>query len=199
MEHIETELKKLKGYLASNNDNDLSLSSIEEQLKLFIKGVKVSRLKKPCTISDGILQIKTSEHTDLLNEYKLAANTYKLMKFVPASGAASRMFHKLQSVLNRYPKFSFEDLKNYSESDKECKSVLEFLINLPKFAFYDDLKTVLKVDDIVIEKLINESPAEILKAVLHEQGLNYSSKPKGAIKFHRYKDECRTAFEEQIY
>ena len=199
MGHIEEELKKLKSYLASNNDNDLSLSSIEEQLKLFIKGVKVSHLVKNCTIGEGILQLKVSEHADLLNEYKLAANTYKLMKFIPASGAASRMFHKLQSVLNRYQTFSFTDLKIISGSDQNYKGVLEFLINLPKFAFYEDLKTTLKVDDIAIQKLINESPAEILKAVLQDTGLGYSSKPKGAIKFHRYKDKYRTAFEEQIY
>ena len=66
------------------------------------------------------------------------------------------------------------------------KVFIEFLINLPKFAFYDDLKTVLDVDDSGIKKLIDKSPAVILEAVLFDKGLNYSSKPKGAIKFHKY-------------
>ena len=109
------------------------------------------------------------------------------------------MFQKLQSILNQFNDFTLEDLKKKSADNSDCKSVIEFLINLPKFAFYDDLKTVLDVDDSGIKELIDKSPAVILKAVLFDNGLNYSSKPKGAIKFHKYRTENRTAFEEQIY
>ncbi len=199
MNHIEQQLEIVKDSLKSGKTNPLSLQLIEQQLSLFINGVKIPELAKPCLVDDGIIRIKENEYSDLISEFNSAVNNGRVMKFVPASGAASRMFQKLQSVLNRYQTFSFTDLKNNSESDKECKSILEFLINLPKFAFYDDLKQVLKADDTKINKLISESPAEILKAVLFDNGLNYSNKPKGAIKFHRYKNEYRTAFEEQIY
>lgn len=199
MNNIEQQLKIVKNSLNNGKTSPLTIQLIEQQLSFFINGVKTQELVKPCLINDGIIQIKENEYSELLSEFDFAINTGRLIKFVPSSGAASRMFQKFQSVLNRFQDLSFADLKIKSEADKECKSVYEFLTNISRFAFYDDLKMVLNADDIKIQKLINDSPSEVIKAVLFEDGLNYSSKPKGAIKFHRYKNECRTAFEEQIY
>ncbi len=196
---LETELEKIQNYLDQNEIFHIPISSVEEQLKLFYSGVKVPVLAKPCKVGDGIYVLKDIEFSELLIFHNEAAMAGRLIKFVPASGAASRMFQKLQSVLNRFIDFTLDDLEKNSANDNDCKSVLEFLINLPKFAFYDDLKTVLKVDDSGLKELIDKSPAEILKAVLFDTGLNYSSTPKGTVKFHRYENECRTAFEEQIY
>ena len=93
------------------------------------------------------------EFDELLVLHKEAADAGRLIKFVPASGAASRMFQKLQSVLNQFNDFTLEDLKKNSADNSDCKSVIEFLINLPKFAFYEDLKTVLDVDDSGIKRI----------------------------------------------
>jgi hypothetical protein len=199
MSTLEQELTKVASYFEQNKFSQISFSSIEEQLNLFFSGVKVPVLVKPCKVGDGILVLKDFEFNELLILHNDTAIAGRLMKFVPASGAASRMFQKLQSVLNRFRDFTLNDLKKNSVVDSDCKSVFEFLINLPKFAFYDDIKKVLNVDDSGIKLLIDEYPVEILKAVLFDSGLNYSSKPKGVIKFYRYKTECRTAFEEQIY
>jgi hypothetical protein len=197
--NIDEEIKKVQDYILKNNRIDISLDSVKHQLHLFVNGVLLPHLVKPCTPGDGIFQLKEDEYFELISAYESAAKGERLTKFVPASGAASRMFQKLQSVLNLFDDFSLSDLKKKSKNDKECKNVLKFLVDLPKFAFYDDLKNGLNVDDSGIEKLINDSPTEVLKAVLFDKGLNYSSKPKGAVKFHRYKDDSRTAFEEQIY
>ncbi len=199
MNQNELEIEKLKKYLAAVDNEHISLSSIKKQLDLFKHGVKIPRLAKPCVLGDGIVVLHHSEFDNLLNLFTSASISGKLIKFVPASGAASRMFHKLQSVLNRFNNFSLKDIKNKIDNDIECKAVYEFLINLKKFSFYDELKKVLNADDNAIDSMIIESPSEILKAVLFENGLNYSVKPKGAIKFHIYKDKTRTAFEEQIY
>jgi len=199
MNYIEQQLNRVKDLLHTGKSIQLPISTIEQQLRLFVDGVKIPQLDKPCTIGDGIVKLMQNEYDDLLSLFNTASLKGRLIKFVPASGAASRMFQKIQSVLNRFSNITLNDLKNISENDNEYKSVSEFLVNLQKFAFYDELKTVLKVDDSGIMKLINESPTEVLKAVLFDRGLNYSSKPKGAIRFHKYKNECRTAFEEQIY
>ncbi|MEO8233725.1 MAG: DUF4301 family protein [Ignavibacteriota bacterium] len=199
MNQNELELEKLKKYLTSVDNEHISLSALKEQLDLFENGVKIPQLAKPCTADDGIVVLHHSEFDDLISLFDSVSAAGRLIKFVPASGAASRMFHKLQSALNRFKDFSLEDIKEKIDSDNECKAVYEFLVNLKKFSFYDDLKTILNTDDNKIKTLISESPAEILKAVLFESGLNYSSKPKGAIKFHRCKNITRTAFEEQIY
>lgn len=199
MNQNELESKRLKNYLASIDNEHISLSAIKEQLDLFENGVKIPQLAKPCTIGDGIVVLHHSESDELISLFNSVSANGRLIKFVPASGAASRMFHKLQSVLIRFKDFSLADIKEKVNGDRECKSVYEFLINLKKFSFYDDLKTALNADDNIMETLCKESPAEILKAVLFENGLDYSSKPKGAIKFHRYKNNTRTAFEEQVY
>ena len=163
MNHIEQELNKLKRYLTSNNNIKISLASIEEQLNLFINGIKIPKLVRPCTIGDGIVQIKKSEYADLITISETIAKTGRLMKFVPASGAASRMFQKLQSVINRSDKNSLEEIKKRSKDNEEFKSVYEFLINISKFAFYDELKTILTVDDAEIESRINEIPGRNTK------------------------------------
>lgn len=199
MNLIEQELKKFEHYLSVNKRNDISIKTIEQQLKLFGTGTKIPKLIKPCTMEDGIVQLQKNHFPELLKEYNTASLNGRITKFVPASGAASRMFQKLQSVLNRFTNFSLQELKNFSKNDKEYKSVYDFLSNLKKFAFYEDVKSVLNKNDIEVQKLITDEPAQILKTVLFEPGLNYLSKPKGAIKFHRYDNECRTAFEEQIY
>lgn len=199
MNLIEQELKKIIDYQTINKLADISLTSVENQLKLFVNGVKNPEIVKPCTVGDGIVELKQNDYHELLSLFDFAAAHGRLIKFVPASGAASRMFNKLQSVLNRFNSFSLNDIKSEIETDNECKSVYEFLTNLNKFSFYGDLKTVLNADENKIKRLVNDSPAEIIKALLFESGLNYLSRPKGAIKFHRYKTEHRTAFEEQIY
>ncbi|HCY74427.1 MAG TPA: DUF4301 domain-containing protein [Ignavibacteriales bacterium] len=199
MNQIRQELERVQNHISLTKRNDISIKKIEEQLNLFQIGVKVPLLVKPCTIDDGIVTIRKAEHDDLLKNFNLASKQNRIIKFVPASGAASRMFHKLHSAFNHIKDLSLSEIKNKSHSDKNFKYVLEFLLNLKKFAFYTDLKIILNVDDSGIEKLINNSPYKILEVILTEQGLNYSSKPKGAVKFHLYNEESRTAFEEQIY
>ena len=199
MSHLEDQIKIVVKTLKTSSSNQLSLKSIEEQLNLFINGVSIPQLIKPCLISDGIVELNDEAKDELLSIHNKAAEEGRLVKFVPASGAASRMFQKLQSILNKSENFSLEDLGKISFEDKESEAVYQLLINLHKFAFYEDLKKLLNLDEKGIEELIRKSPAKILKTILFETGLGYSSKPKGAIKFHRYGNTSRTAFEEQIY
>jgi hypothetical protein len=199
MKQIDEQINILKQKLSEFDFSQLDLESIKGQLILFINGVKIPELAKPCTLGDGIVKINELEFDELLNLHKIAAENSRLMKFVPASGAASRMFQKIQSVLSKDENFTLEDLGNKSFEDKESKAVYELLINLHKFAFYEDLKNIFNLDESGIEELAKYSPAKLLKSILFEAGLDYSSKPKGAINFHRYGNKGRTAFEEQIY
>lgn len=199
MKQIEEQINILKQKFSKDEINNIDLESITNQLKLFISGVKIPHLVKPCKLDDGIVKLYPEEFDELFNLHSIAAENSRLMKFVPASGAASRMFQKLQSILNRFQNLKLEELKNKSTEDKECKSVYDFLINLKKFAFFNELKSLLNVDEDGFDKLLENDPETIIKAVLFEPGLNYSVKPKGAIKFHRYDNTNRTAFEEQVY
>lgn len=199
MDQFQQEVRKVEEYLNSHKNFNISLAEISNQLALFINGVKIPKLIRPCKIGDGILKLSVNDYDELIKEFIVAELSGRITKFVPASGAATRMFHKIHSVINHFDKISLDDIRKKSEVNEEYKSTYNFLININKFAFYNDLKLILNKDDSEIEKMINETPLKILKAVLFKDGLNYSSMPKGAIKFHCYKDDCRTAFEEQIY
>lgn len=181
----------------SNKDIDqikskgLQIKDIENQLKNFEEGFSFINLIKPATINDGILRLTNNEidaYTKLYDDLKPNS-----LKFVPASGAASRMF-----------KFLFEFYSNANEtynSTDELKdeSVRYFFANLDKFAFYKELESTVRLNNQSITDLKKQGKfKEILKYLLFEDGLNYGEKPKGVLLFHEYEKNVRTALEEHL-
>ncbi len=157
-------------------------SEAEEQLRRFKRGFPFVDLAKPCTVKDGILKLSAKEERRAEAIFKRSMIDRKAVKFVPASGAASRMFHFLQET-----KPEFEDLKK------------AFLKNLPRFAFYEDLTAVLRKQGHDIQALRRARKLEpILKALLDPSGLGYRQAPKGLIFFHGKGKNKRTAFQEQL-
>jgi hypothetical protein len=199
MDNFKKEIEKAENYVSSAENINITIDEITHQLKLLSGGIEIPKLVRPCTIDDGVLKLDNSDNDELLKAFTSASLEGRITKFVPASGAASRMFHKLHSVLLRFKDLTFNDLEKYSETDAECKRVFEFLSNLEKFAFYQDLKRILNNNDDEIRDMVSKFPSKLLDAVLYENGLNYSARPKAAIKFHLYIEESRTAFEEQIF
>ncbi|MGH7885164.1 MAG: DUF4301 family protein [Thermodesulfobacteriota bacterium] len=162
---------------------------IKEQILRFKKGYKPANITKPCTIGDGIRKLSSDELSEYIYKYDNKVNEIDICKFVPASGAATRMFKDLLNLQNSLN-------NNLSELDEKVNNTLEeFVSNIDKFAFKDDLEKVLghSVSDI-----ISKNVRALLNALLDEEGLNYKNLPKGLIKFHRYNGESRTAFEEHF-
>jgi hypothetical protein len=122
------------------------------------------------------------------------------MKFVPASGAASRMFKLLLSFLHRSASLDQEHTSAEATSnDPEYHDVLRCMRDLKRFAFYDDLKSVLATNGLNIEALVEQGQyQDILAYLLTSKGLNYANLPKALLKFHRYPDYCRTPLEEHL-
>ncbi|HTX88156.1 MAG TPA: DUF4301 family protein, partial [Bacteroidales bacterium] len=116
-----------------------------------------------------------------------------VMKFVPASGAASRMFKHL---------FEFrEDIRKGTASlaDHSFNSVWYFLQHLEELPFYGDLLPVPLLKRIPPEQLVRENrPGPVIDAILGAGGLNYGNLPKALLKFHRYPEGSRTALEEHL-
>lgn len=178
----------------------ITKESLKTQLENYERGVLFIKVNRPCTIGDGIQLIDDSVIEELINLNITAAQSGRLTYFVPASGAATRMFKQLQSYLNKSKGVPFDVLKEEIFWDSEAKAVYEFISNIKHFAFYDNLKAILKNENINIDKLNDDDDISIvLKSVLNEGGLNYSFLPKGAILFHKYENEFRTAFEEHVY
>ena len=152
----------------------LSLCEVEQQIENFRKGFPYLNIKSSATVGNGICVIDEAAAEELRAEYRAAANNLKVEKFVPASGAATRMFKDLFAYVN----------------DGEMNAVVEKVgANLDKFAFAEELA-----------KIVPEGASlpEIISAIIGE-GLEYGAKPKGLVLFHRYQTgAARTAFEEHL-
>lgn len=171
---------------------------VMEQINMFRKGFPSSRLVKPCIKGDGILDLEKSDIPDLINTYSEAEKSGRCMKFVPASGAASRMFKLLLSCYNRSADMR-SLMSEVENGDGESSSILRFIDEIEQLPFYDSLEKSMSGDGLDIKALIDRGDIkEILGYVLFDKGLNLSNIPKGLIPFHRYADYSRTPFEEHL-
>jgi len=168
--------------------NGITESKLNEQLKIFEDGIPFTDLDRACTIGDGILRISSDQHEQLLSNHRQAAFNGRLLKFVPASGAASRMFKQLLALFNSDQEIDAEFLTANSSKDP-AKFGLKFFSEFNHFAFYDDLMESLPENE-------RDNYDRILQQLLTSSGLDYASCPKGLIKFHQYDDKARTPFEE---
>ncbi len=158
------------------NNKGIKTSEAKRQLELLKKGEAFVRLVKPALLNGGIVNIRKKKEK-YLQEYTALAKNKKILKFVPASGAASRMFNMLNDV--------YLD-PNIVDTNKCYKNyIADFISCLNSFAFNQHISNK---DDL----------QEILKELLTKNGYNYLEMPKGLIEFHKYYRETRTAFEEQL-
>lgn len=167
----------------------ISEEKINEQLDEFKTGFPFLRLKAAASIDDGI--VATGEHDkkayiEAWDKYKQQG--HKIVKFVPASGAASRMFKDMFAFLDAdydVPTTPFEKL---------------YFDNIGKFAFYEALDAVCRKNEgKSIKYLIQEGQyKKVVANMLFEKGLNYGQLPKGMLLFHKYPEGARTPLEEHL-
>ncbi|WP_372641180.1 DUF4301 family protein [Ancylomarina sp.] len=170
-------------------------TKIEEQLKHFETGFPKVNLVNPAIITDGIMRIEDEEIKVFRDNYINRPKKLSVIKFVPASGAATRMFQKLYDFIKNYQETE-EDYLAYMK-DKSPEGMFKFFENIEDFAFFVDLRAALQKKGMDIERLLEKNNfKEILNTLLYANGLNYSNKPKGLLRFHKYQDYSRTAFEE---
>ncbi len=175
----------------------ISQAKLAEQIKNFEEGFPFMELQKAATIGDGILSFDNEEIDDYVKIYDDEMPNYQIYKFVPASGAASRMFKSLFSFMESYDG-SEKAIKDF-ESDTSFGSVFNFFENIKQFAFYESLRTVISKNGANIDDLISKKEyGQVLRYLLTSAGLNYGGLPKGLLEFHRYKDSTRTPLEEHL-
>lgn len=193
MEHIELTDRDLAQLEALGISED----EAKRQLDLLRGPPPYLRLVRACTLGDGIKEIREEEHPELLELHREAQEEGRCMKFVPASGAATRMFRPLSWFKNSPGGLNLKDLA--SKGDRRAQELLTFLENLDRFPFYEELRAAMASDGIDLDEALREDRIRsILEYLLEAKGLNYGSLPKGLLKFHRYPDGARTAFEEHL-
>ncbi|MBP5172898.1 MAG: DUF4301 family protein [Bacteroidales bacterium] len=139
----------------------------KEQIERFKEGFPSLNIVAAATVGRGIVRLDDKQLKEA-SDYCDTAEVAGKCKFVPASGAASRMF---KDVFAHKP----ETIEKLAE-------------NIEKFAFYDPA---------VFGKAPYD-PVKTADAMLEDHGLGYGTKPKGVLKFHRYPTEARTAFAEHL-
>ncbi|MDZ7697015.1 MAG: DUF4301 family protein [Deltaproteobacteria bacterium] len=83
------------------NAHGLSLDEVQRQLALFGSSPPYLNLVAPCTPGNGIVVFEPGDVQALMEAFTSERRPYRLVKFVPASGAASRMFKTLLKYLHR--------------------------------------------------------------------------------------------------
>lgn len=170
-------------------ERGISPERIYEQLKRFREGFPFLKLSATASVEKGILTPDIKETTAFISEWDTYRNeSHNIVKFVPASGAASRMFKNM---------FAFLDAEYDSPQTDFEKAFFDGIHN---FAFYNDLdEACTKIYNKNITSLLHEQRyKDIVRAMLTADGLNYGALPKGLLKFHYYPLEPRTPIEEHL-
>ncbi len=198
-EVIFEELKQDERILEQIKKSEPGLEKVLDQLEMFRRGLPFVKIVKPAALNSGINSINENTYPYYLNLHKEAAGKGRFLKFVPASGAASRMFKALSTVFNEYPGIDYRKLKNLAEKDKNARAVLIFFENIRDYAFFDDLKNAFSKDGLDIDEEIETGSVYLLlQYVLTEKGLALAALPKGFIPFHKYGETVRTPFHEHL-
>ena len=171
-----------------------------KQIETFKKGFPFAKMIRACVIGDGIRLLGHSDIDRLRGIYKKAALSGRAMKFVPASGAASRMFKLLLSFNSRLEKSGKGDIVTEADKgDQDYRSFLRFIEEIEKIPFYGELESAMSGNGIDMSKALSECDYKaILTHTLGPAGLNLADLPKGLIPFHRYQGYTRTPIEEHI-
>jgi hypothetical protein len=169
-------------------EKGIDIEKANWQLEQFRKGVAPIKLHAPATPEKGIKVLENpGSYAELFSKMEL-----KVTKFVPASGAASRMFKAL---------FEFKEALN-NDPDAPIEGddfISKFFQQIKKFAFYSDLDQVLKEEGGMERVMAEKKYKLVLDTLLDESGLNYGNLPKGLLKFHFYAGNIgRTPFEEHL-
>ena len=182
-----------KNDIAQIEKRGSSLPGIEKQITHFKKGFPYLKVLRPATIDDGIIRMDEEVVSVAVKRFvKKVHEGLQPMKFVPASGAASRMFQSL---------FAFAEAADNDEKavilleEQRFKSVKQFFEKLTSFAFFKKLEAALGSTRTASGEL---RYCEIIDYVLSDKGLNYGFLPKGLLDFHLYGQESRTPVEEHM-
>ena len=166
-------------------ERNVTEEQVERQVAQLKRGTAYVKLIRPATIGDGILRMSPEQVKEMNQAFDEDKQYYQFTKFVPASGAASRMF---------------KDLFSFIESGEDTKFTEIFFAHIHSFAFFTDLnQAVIKCYGKDIDSMLKEGrKVDIVKALLLEEGLGYGKLPKALLKFHHYVGFDRLALEEHL-
>ncbi len=191
----KSQIKFSKADIDTLQKRHLTVEEILRQVNAIREGNLYQTVVRPATIGDGIIRLTEEEKKNAVENFDKIKG--KLIRFIPASGAATRMFKDFHIVW-----------KNFKNGEQDWDRLLENE-NLDKLRDFHVWKNKLAFHNAVIDKIKAHHPEyetwenglknfKFIEFTLSEKGLNYARYPKALILFHQYPEEIRTAFEEHL-
>jgi hypothetical protein len=180
------------------HEKGITLDQVNNQIKRLKNGMSYSNLVSAATIGKGIEQYDEKEAQGFIKLYENRQDNLSIVKFVPASGAATRMFKFLFQFLQNFNP-SKESVERYAEkySDSLIKVFWDYF---EEFPFYNSVLLKAKQTHSNFESLSEADKClQFVKTMLDEDQLNYSFFPKGLLPFHKYDESAITAFQEHLF
>jgi hypothetical protein len=192
-------LELTKEDIGSIENNGLNPEKIKEQLKIFKRGNIPVNIEAAATVGNGINQYSEEEKSRLIEFYNGRMEKLDILKFVPASGAATRMFKALHLFLEEFDP-SKEELSSYIKRSED-NNLKNFFHGIEKLPFYREAyKAAREINPDFESFNDDEKKYHLVKAMMSSaQGLGLSDLPKGLVPFHNYGEFTATAFEEHLY
>lgn len=173
-------------------EKKITKEKVVQQITTFKEGIPFVNLEKAAVVGEGIVSVGSKEQEDLVAFYEEKSADLTILKFVPASGAASRMFKAMFNFVDDYNP-SKESLEDYLSRTGD-KAVKQFVEGMEKFPFYNSLLE--KIEGQYTNE--GEKAHAFIKTMLAEDGLNFGFYPKGLLPFHVCKRGNATPFKEHL-
>lgn len=171
----------------------ISASMVEKQFLMLVQGIAPVQLTAGASVHNGIWRLAENQLEKYAEFYRHNKEQYNIVKFVPASGAATRMFKELFDFRENFSP-NEQTFEQYVTENK-AHWVKKFFSNLEKFAFYPSLDPYLEQISVLNS---DEQKLQIADFLLRKKYLNYGNCPKGLFPFHLCGNEQVTAFQEHL-
>lgn len=192
MSFTENDIKQIK-------TKGLTVQQVKSQIELFKTEIPFANVAEAAIIDNGIISLSDTAIKENVARFEAEKNDLDLVKFVPASGAATRMFKFLYKFLKEYNPEE-QSINSYINKSK-LKEMSLFMVGLEKFPFYEQVIERLKSNGVDFDSLTDSKKIfHFAQTMLDESQLNFGNQPKGLLPFHQYhSSHISTAFEEHLY
>ncbi|AWH84768.1 DUF4301 domain-containing protein [Flavobacterium album] len=174
----------------------IPIEKVRKHLITFRNGIGKIVLKRPATLNDGIVDLYASKADELAAYFDTKKDSLKLMKFVPASGAASRMFKFVCEFLADFDAEK-ETINAYINRRKD-EALKVFFVGIDKFPFFNDILKVTKENPEYASLPKDLRYFNFVKTMLTHEAFDYVNKPKGILPFHQYEGFAATPVYEHL-
>lgn len=174
----------------------IAMEKVRRQLIIFRNGISKIVLEKPAVINDGIMALSKDEAEKYAGLFDSQKEKFTLKKFVPASGAASRMFKFLCEFIAEFD--PGKETINAYINRKNSQSLSVFLAGAEKFPFYNDVLEASRKNPYYANWDKNLKYYNFIKTMLAKGDFDFANKPKGILPFHTYKDFTATPVHEHL-